>query len=308
MPGDKSEPSTFELPTAVKAALIDLDRWVRPRPELEPIGQRIVCILKIAFGIPGSPLPSLLPGTDQTSFLLERIKEGWKHGADAVRVVRPQIDRDRLIQRMRALVACTEHEYSPAPRFRETLCSKPESIADWVIGSLLDDDEALPPEIHDGWAPLDYPHSILRMTLLAELGEWSDRICAHLSDRDWGRLNCPVCGALPALAESRGLEQRRYLRCGRCGAGWPSNRLQCPFCGEDNPRRLIYLVAEEDQHRCRLVLCEGCGGRLKVITTLAPLSAPGLILAEFTMLYFDELDRNEGIRIPIDGSRASLRT
>jgi hypothetical protein len=51
--------------------------------------------------------------------------------------------------------------------------------------------------------------------------------------------------------------------------------------------------AEEDQHRCRLVVCEGCGGRLKVITTLAPLSPAGLIFAEFTMLYLDELNLGE---------------
>jgi hypothetical protein len=50
------------------------------------------------------------------------------------------------------------------------------------------------------------------------------------------------------------------------------------------------LFAEEDQERCRLVLCDGCGGRLKVITSLAPLSHPGLILAQFTMLYLDFVD------------------
>jgi len=136
----------------------------------------------------------------------------------------------------------------------------------------------------------NYALSTLRLSLLGELGDWSNRATAKHCESSWPHGDCPVCGASPALAESRGLEQRRFLRCDRCGAGWPSSRLRCPFCGENDHHALRTLFAEEDQGRCRLVLCDGCGGRLKVITSLAPLSHPGLVLAQFTMLYLDFVD------------------
>jgi hypothetical protein len=44
------------------------------------------------------------------------------------------------------------------------------------------------------------------------------------------------------------------------------------------------------------VLCDGCGGRLKVITTLAPISHPGLVVAQFTMLYLDFIDEESNPR------------
>ena len=50
------------------------------------------------------------------------------------------------------------------------------------------------------------------------------------------------------------------------------------------------LFAEEDRERCRLVLCNGCGGRLKVITSLAPPVSSGLVLAQFTMFYLDFIE------------------
>ncbi len=276
---------------ALKAVLIDLAPWLKTRPHLEPLGQHVECILKSAFGIPGAPVRSLDLAQADTCMLIERIKEGWRSGAPAVTVVMPEIDRSKLIQRMLALAACTEH--TPARRLRDVLRSEPAPIADWVLSRLCDGAEDLSPEIAGAGIPAEYAHSILRMTLLGELGDWSSRVCDHLEESSWRFFGCPVCGRPPTLGESRGLEQRRWLRCTCCGAGWPGHRLQCCFCGEVNPHRLRSLYAEEDQHRCRLVVCDGCGGQLKVITTLAPLSPPGLILAEFTMLYLDELGPDE---------------
>jgi hypothetical protein len=277
---------------ALKSVLIDLDRWLSSRPHLQPLGRHVECILRSAFSIPGSPVPSLDPAREECRVLIERIKEGWKAGAPAIAAVRPEIDRIRLIQRMRALAACTEHGQSPG-RFHDVLRSNPTPIADWVLNRLSEGSEELPPELADAGVPAEYARAILRMTLLGELGDWSGRICDHLEESSWRSFGCPVCGEPPALGESRGLEQRRYLRCSCCGAGWPGHRLQCAFCGEVNPHRLRSLFAEEDQHRCRLVLCDGCGGRLKVITTLSPLSPPGLVFAEFTVLYLDELEPDE---------------
>jgi len=247
-------------------------------------------VLKAAFATGGSPVPSLEPANDQTAFLLERIREGWDEGVPAVRVVAPALDRKSLLARVKALDDCADRDHLAAERFRKVLASEPARIADWAGSMLIQGEQSIVPSLQQFDVEPNYALSTLRLSLLGELGDWSNRATAKLCESSWPHGDCPVCGASPALAESRGLEQRRFLRCDRCGAGWPSSRLRCPFCGENDHHALRTLFAEEDQERCRLVLCDGCGGRLKVITSLAPLSHPGLVLAQFTMLYLDFVD------------------
>jgi hypothetical protein len=272
------------------AALADLDRWTLPGEDWGPLRLRMALVLKAAFATEGSPVPSLEPADDQTAFLLARIREGWGEGVPAVRVVAPALNRKSLLSRVKALDDCAERDHQPAERFRKVLTGEPERIADWAGAMLIQGEPAILPTLQQFDVEPDYALSTLRLSLLGELGVWSRRATAELTESIWPRGDCPVCGASPALGESRGLEQRRFLRCDRCGAGWPTSRLQCPFCGENDHHALRTLFAEEDQERCRLVLCEACGGRLKVITSLAALSPPALVLAQFTTLYLDFVD------------------
>ncbi len=48
-----------------------------------------------------------------------------------------------------------------------------------------------------------------------------------------------------------------------------------------------YRFVEGEQERYRLSQCDGCGFRLKVVATLAPLSPPGLLLAELVTVHLD---------------------
>jgi Protein involved in formate dehydrogenase formation len=279
-----------DLPASLNAALADLDRWTLPSPDWEPLRLRMAMIMRAAFANRGSPVPSLEPADDQTAFLLERIRQGWGEDVPAVRVVTPGFDRTSLLARFKALDDCADPDHLAGRRFHRLLASEPERIADWAGMMLIKGEQNLLPSLQQFDVEPNYAFSTLRLGLLGELGDWSNRVTAQLCESSWPHGECPVCGASPALAESRGLEQRRFLRCDRCGAGWPSDRLRCPFCGVNDHHALRTLFAEEDQERCRLVLCDGCGGRLKVITSLAPLSHPGLVLAQFTMFYLDFID------------------
>jgi Protein involved in formate dehydrogenase formation len=289
-PSDAEWDTGSEPPVSLKAALTELDRHVRRNPDLEPLRQWTESILKVAFMPPGSPVPSLAPEDEQTEFLLERIREGWREGIPAVRVIAPALDRARLLGRVRAIDEIAGRDHAPTRGLRERLRVDPDPIVACIHDLLVTGEEPMRGLLEQHGLDAAYVFSIFRLTLLGELGEWSARICGHRSELGWTRCDCPVCGAAPALAESRGLEQQRFLRCLRCGAGWPGNRMQCPYCGTSDHRTLRYLFAEEDQNRCRLAICDACGGRLKIITTLAPLSAPGLVVAEFTMLYLDLVD------------------
>jgi len=51
----------------------------------------------------------------------------------------------------------------------------------------------------------------------------------HPTSSSWEHGHCPLCGDWPTLAELRGLERERHLRCGRCGSDWRSDA-RCPSC------------------------------------------------------------------------------
>ena len=97
---------------------------------------------------------------------------------------------------------------------------------------------------------------------------WQERVPAG-----WDRGYCPVCGAWPALAEARGLEGSRRLRCGRCGSDWGAPWLRCPFCGTDDHNRLGALVSEATGPARKLDVCFTCRGYVKTLTRLTPIPA-----------------------------------
>lgn len=85
---------------------------------------------------------------------------------------------------------------------------------------------------------------------------------------EWSGSACPVCaGAAQAsvIAEESGEfmgGSPRSLVCGRCATWWRFPRAQCPWCGEDDSRRLAPFTAE-GRHWARIDACETCSGYVK---------------------------------------------
>ena len=104
---------------------------------------------------------------------------------------------------------------------------------------------------------------------------------------DWSAGCCPVCGAWPAMAESRGLERARRLRCGRCGADWGMVALRCPFCGTTDHQQLATLVSESDGEARRVETCAHCRGYLKTLATLRPWAGDEVCLADLATVDLD---------------------
>ena len=114
------------------------------------------------------------------------------------------------------------------------------------------------------------------------------RKAAPLLERQrWDAGYCPVCGAWPALAELRGLEKRRWLRCARCGSGWEVAQDGCVFCGESDWRRLAYLAAEGDTESRRATTCESCRGYLKTLASLIPIAPADVAVTDLLTLELD---------------------
>jgi FdhE protein len=115
---------------------------------------------------------------------------------------------------------------------------------------------------------------------------------------DTGSGWCGVCGAWPALAEARGLERERRLRCARCGGDWRTPWLACSFCGNDDHTRLASLVAETTGESRRVEACRQCTAYVKTVTTLAAADAPTLRLLDLSTVDLDVAALDRGFTRP----------
>ncbi len=136
--------------------------------------------------------------------------------------------------------------------------------------------------------------TVLQLTLVPLL-MGATKVCAV----EWAEIGtwtagmCPMCAAWPSLAESRGLDRQRWLRCGRCGSGWVLPWQLCPFCANDSHAGLGYLYSEELGEARRVFACERCHGYLKTMATLSPI--------EPLLVPLEDLDSMELDLAAIDG-------
>jgi FdhE protein len=114
----------------------------------------------------------------------------------------------------------------------------------------------------------------------------------------WSRGYCPVCGAWPVLAELRGLERPRCLRCGRCGADWQRPWLACVYCDERDHERLGSLVMEGQLEGRKIETCSSCHGHLKSLTTLQAIAPRELLVSDLETVELDLAARERGFRRP----------
>jgi FdhE protein len=88
------------------------------------------------------------------------------------------------------------------------------------------------------------------------------------SREDWAGAACPACGGPPqasVIAEESGEfmgGSPRSLVCGRCAGWWTFARATCPWCAEDDPRRLAGFVPD-GRRVVRVDACETCRGYVK---------------------------------------------
>lgn len=122
---------------------------------------------------------------------------------------------------------------------------------------------------------------------------WAERVPG-----DWAYGFCPICGAWPALAEKRGLDGARHLRCGGCGGDWRTEWLRCPFCGEGDHEKLGSLVSTEKLERETIEICDRCSGYVKTMTTLSAIRPEHVVLEDLATVVLDIAALERGYRRP----------
>ena len=146
--------------------------------------------------------------------------------------------------------------------------------------------------------------TVLRLTALPVLAKFADALADLRTGVRWDYGYCPTCGSWPLLAESRGLEQLRFLRCGLCATAWEGACFRCLFCANEDHRTLGYFHVEGEEDRCRAASCDECHGYVKVISTLSALSAPQLLVTDLATLHLDLVAADRGFFVPISEPEA----
>jgi FdhE protein len=158
--------------------------------------------------------------------------------------------------------------------------------------------QELPPQFEAQGYAAELVMTLLRFALLPFLEQVAMQLAPLRTDQPWGRGYCPTCGAWPVLAEQRGLEQLRYLRCGLCASSWEVDRLLCPFCTNRDHLLLGYLQVEGEEQKQRVSTCDACQGYLKLRSTLTPLTTPQLLVEELALVHLDLIAMDKGYMPP----------
>jgi FdhE protein len=137
--------------------------------------------------------------------------------------------------------------------------------------------------------------NVAALSLLQAYGRRADPILVGVR---WTNGFCPVCAAWPILAELRGLERARWLRCGRCGSGWSVAHVGCPYCANGDKRSAGYLAPERERESRRAVTCDACGGYLKTVTTIQAIPPAEIGLMDMQTLELDVAALELGYKRP----------
>jgi hypothetical protein len=240
--------------------------------------------------------------------LLSRLAEPNPEWAPLLELLRETLAlRDEAVERVRLERDLPPDSPAEAPLLHHATLRLPEA---WLAGALLRLCSAA------GVTPLENrDRPLLEQALLGEVeGDPRQAIIVHHAAmpllaqgaaalpmeaaESWQQGYCPVCAAWPLLAELRGMEQARRLRCGRCGTDWRGELLHCVFCGERNHASLGSLRQDAVLERATVDTCASCGGYLKAIRTLTPLSFAELWLTDLETVELDLAARQRGYARP----------
>jgi FdhE protein len=114
----------------------------------------------------------------------------------------------------------------------------------------------------------------------------------------WLEGYCPLCGAWPAFAETRGIERSRFFRCGRCGGEWHARPLWCPYCRMDDHNALASLVPENAGLNAVIEGCRSCRGYVKTFTRLQGCPPSTVMLDDLASVHLDVAALEQGYMRP----------
>jgi FdhE protein len=212
------------------------------------------------------------------------------------------VDGRVVARHVRALLSAAAMPGTPSAALRDAAASPALDPLALLEASLAGDDHRLVGHAAAAGVEAAALGAVAALAAMPLAQACARRWARHLADR--GGSYCPLCGAWPALAEERGLERARRLRCGRCGSDWRTDWLRCTFCGTSDHRQLGSLVPSATGQTRRVETCAGCGAYLKTITTLTPAEPADIAALDLETVHLDVAALEAGFRRPAGLGRA----
>jgi FdhE protein len=203
----------------------------------------------------------------------------------------------RLIERWVRRVMATAANVAPEAAFAEAATARridPLSLFQAAVAHDVDRLDDIARDAGDAGGVLRGLAPLIAMPLL----QACRRAWTHQTPGTWPHGHCPICGAWPTLAEIRGLDGARHLRCRCCGGDWATEWLRCPFCGEHDHTQLGSLIPAKGLEREKIEVCDRCDGYLKTITTFAPIRPEQVVLHDLATVVLDVAAVERGYRPP----------
>lgn len=136
------------------------------------------------------------------------------------------------------------------------------------------------------------------------LEAYAEKLKGYVDQKFWFKGYCPVCGSAPVLGELKnveGLEGAKFLVCSSCSFKWRFNRLKCPFCGNEDQKKLRYFNTEADGKGYRVDVCEECKKYIKTIDLRELRMDVAPIVEDIGTLHLDIIAQNEGYNRGVPG-------
>jgi FdhE protein len=273
----------------VQAALAELDQLARERPTLAgPIGF-LQSALPVLFEEPAAENAPPLSAAEVAAKL--------GGGVPLLRGA-PFTPKGKALERgwQRLCVAVQGRPGGEAaPALAEAVRQRQLDLAELVLEVLAGRPEVVSARADQLGLDAGLTAAVLRLVAFPVLSRVGTALEPLREKAAWKQGFCPTCGSWPLLGEFRGLEQVRFLRCGWCASAWEFSRMQCPFCGTADHEALGYVHVEGEEARQQAATCEQCRGYVKMVTTLAALDGPRLLVADVATLHLDLIAAQRGL-------------
>lgn len=106
---------------------------------------------------------------------------------------------------------------------------------------------------------------------------------------------CPVCGSLPLISTLKEKEGFRFMTCSFCKFEYRVPRIACPFCGENDPKKLRFFKVDEEPG-FRVDVCDSCNYYIKTIDFRALDNTALPVLDDLASLPLDFLAGGQGYK------------
>lgn len=134
--------------------------------------------------------------------------------------------------------------------------------------------------------------AIIHATLRPFLTSQAKALLGLVKQEHWRRRFCPICGGSPDFAFLDKEIGARWLLCSRCDTEWLFQRLECPYCGNQDQNTLSYFT--DDKGLYRLYVCEQCHTYIKTIDLRRAESDVLLPLERMVTLDIDKQGQEKG--------------